>query len=94
MSSGGGKRPAERLAVLLIARAVKSFLVVAVNQTEKGSRLAGPRQGGEFVHGGDEEGGQAAVDGFVNSEDWQVAVAGERRIWSCWRRRPAGRWAR
>ena len=59
------------------ADSVKTFLVVAVNQAEKSSRFAGPRQGREFVNGGDEEGGQAAVDRFVNSEDRQEPVAGE-----------------
>ncbi len=63
--------------MLLIAGAVKTFLVVAVNQTEKSSRFAGPRQGREFVNGGDEEGGQTTVDGFVNSEDRQESVTGE-----------------
>ena len=73
----GRQGPAESFAVLLVAGAVKTFLIVAVNQTEKGSRFAGPRQGRKFVNGGDEEGGQTAVDGFVNSEDRQAVVAGK-----------------
>ena len=69
------QRAAKSGRILLIARAVKSFPVVAFDQAEQRSRFARPRQCRKLVHRRDEESWQTAINGFVNAKNRQAAVA-------------------
>jgi hypothetical protein len=61
------------------AGTVEAVVVVAFHPAEQGADCAGPRQGGEFIDGGNQESGQPAVDRFVDADDRQGApgMAGE-----------------
>ena len=39
------------------------------------SGLAFPRQGGELVDGGDQEGREAPIDRLIDGEDWERTLA-------------------
>ena len=77
MRSGGGSRPpGSGWPCARVARAVEAVLVVAVHAAEERADLAGPRQGRELVHRGDQEARQPAVDRLVHGEDRQRPVRG------------------
>ena len=48
---------------------VEPVRVVALGAAEKRAGLPHPWQGGELVHGGDQERGQAPVERFVHRDD-------------------------
>jgi hypothetical protein len=58
-----------------ITRTVKSIGIVSIYFSKERACLTGPRQSRELIHCGDQEARQAAVDGFIHSNNRQVLIA-------------------
>jgi len=71
------RKPVQRLPPPGLCRAVEARLVRPVDMAEEGAGLSLPRKRRELVHGGDQEGRQAVIDGLVHRHDRQRPVAGE-----------------
>lgn len=64
-------------AALWLCGSVEATRIVAVGTTEQGTARSLPGERSKLVDGGDEEGGEAAVDGLVDGDNREGAIPGK-----------------